>query len=80
MPLKTGVDMEGKVDITRRGGRWDPDKITKASVIPKELNDMILKEFDLLAARYGRGRGVLKRAIQRAFYKWRKKYVDKSGG
>lgn len=36
-----GVDVK---NIKRRGGRWDPDKITGETLVPKDLADLIEEE------------------------------------
>ncbi|GAI30067.1 unnamed protein product, partial [marine sediment metagenome] len=46
MLLKAGVDMVGKVDITKRGERWDMGKITENIRELNELEEVVENEIN----------------------------------
>lgn len=72
-----GVDVK---NIKKRGGRWDPDKITEKTLIPKELADAILKEIQTLLERSFKLEYAVRIGTTLAIKRWEKKNADKSGG
>ena len=80
MLIKAGVDMADQVDIKRRGGRWDPDKITEKTLVNKDLGRMMAKEVEELLNKGVPDKKAAQLGIDAGIKKWREKYADKSGG
>ena len=72
--------MADQVDIKRRGGRWDPDKITEKTLVPKELGDEIVKQIEIHMEQGFDENQAVHFGIDQAIINWRKKRADKSGG
>ncbi len=80
MLIKAGNSVVQVSDIKRRGGRWDPDRITEKSLVPKELGDMILKEVENLFNKELPSKTAVRQGIAAGIEKWRLENAHKSGG
>lgn len=80
MLIKAGNSVVQTSDTKRRGGRWDPGRLTKETLIPKELGDIIEREVEVLANKGSPSLSDIKLGISKALEKWEERGVNKSGG